>query len=161
MFDVGYGSTPVSIMPLQIRFMHNYVLNGLRLRSHLERGPAEFVELKIWASSASSLGFGRALCDSHTQVVCLAYIFRTEVSRSPSELWRTPAGRRPNGLPICRISGWPRAVNAISSAGHLWAPAECMLHGKVRARWRHSAGPALLGASCQRVATSLEKLAAL
>ena len=31
----------------------------------------------------------------------------------------TSAGRRPNALPICRISGWPRAVKAISSAGHL------------------------------------------
>ena len=38
---------------------------------------------------------------------------------SPSEMWRTLAGRRPNALPICQISDWPRAVNAISSAGHL------------------------------------------
>ena len=115
---------------------------SLMLRSHLERDPAEFVELKIWASSESSPGFGRALCDSHIQIGRLAYIFRTEACSSPSELWRTPAGRRPNALPICRISGWPWAVNAISSAGHVRAPAECMFHGKVRARWRHSAGPA-------------------
>ena len=30
--------------------------------------------------------------------------------------WRTSSG------PICSMSGWPRAVNAISSAGHLRAP---------------------------------------
>ena len=71
-------------------------------------------------------------------------IFRIEVGPSPSELWWTPAGRRPNALPICRISGWPRAANAISSVGHLRTPAKCMFHGKVRARWRHSTGPALL-----------------
>ena len=38
------------------------------LRSHLERGPTEFVELKIWASSKSSPGFGRALCDRDWQI---------------------------------------------------------------------------------------------
>ena len=51
-------------------------------RSHLERGPAEFVELKIWASSESSPEFGRALCDSHIQIGRLAYIFRTHVRAS-------------------------------------------------------------------------------
>ena len=29
-----------------------------------------------------------------------------DVGPSPSELWWTPAGRRPNALPICRILGW-------------------------------------------------------
>ena len=75
----------------------------------------------------------RALYDSHIQIGRQAYILRTEVGPSPSELWRTPAGRRPNAIPICWISGWPRAVNAISSAGHLEsgrAPAECMFHEK-------------------------------
>ena len=52
------------------------------LKSHLERGPAEFVELKIWASSESSPGFGRALCDSHIQIGRLAYIIRTQVRAS-------------------------------------------------------------------------------
>ena len=75
------------------------------LRSHLERGPAEFVKLKIWASSESLPGFGRALCDSHIQIGCLAYIFRTDVGPSTSELWLTPAGSRPSAIPICRISG--------------------------------------------------------
>ena len=87
-------------------------------RSHLERGPAEFVELKIWADSESSTGFEGALCDSHIQIGRLAYTFRTEVGPSPSELWRIPASRRPNAIPICRISDWHRAVNAISSTGH-------------------------------------------
>ena len=85
--------------------------------------------MKIWASSKSSPGFGRALRDSHIQIGCLAYIFRTEVGPSPSDLWRTPAGCGPNALPICRISGWPRAVNAISSAGHL--------RGGARSGWMH------------------------
>ena len=115
------------------------------LRSHLERGLAEFVALKIWASSESLPGFGRALCDNHIQIGRLAYVFRTEVGPSPSELWLTLASRWLSALPICRISSWPRVVNAISSAGHLQALAEGMFHGKVRARWRHSAGPALLG----------------
>ena len=44
---------------------------------------------------------------------------------------------------MCSLFG--RAVNATSSAGHLRAPAECMFHGKERARWRHSVGPALPG----------------
>ena len=117
----------------------------LLIRSHLKRGPAKFVELKICARSESSPGFGRALCDSHIQIGCLAYIFRTEVGPSPSELWRTPAGCRPNALPICWISGWLQAVNAISSARHLRAPAECMFHGNVRAIWRHLSWPTLLG----------------
>ena len=76
----------------------------------------------------------RALCDSHIQIGRLAYIFRTEVGPSLSELWRTPAGYRPNALSTCRFLGWPQAVNAISSAGHLRggaAPAECMFHGKL------------------------------
>ena len=76
----------------------------LMLMSYLERGPAEFVELKIWASSESSPGFGRALCDSHTQIVRLAYIFRTEVGPNKSERL---GGYRPvvdpNALPNCRI----------------------------------------------------------
>ena len=55
---------------------------AVMLRSHLERGPAEFVELKIWASSESSPGFGRALFDSHVQIGRLAYIFRTQVQAS-------------------------------------------------------------------------------
>ena len=93
------------------------------LKSHLERAPAEFEELKIWASLESSPVFGRALSDSYIQIGRLAYIFRTEVGISPSELWRTPVGYRPNALQVCRISGWPRAVNGISSAGHLRAPA--------------------------------------
>ena len=99
------------------------------LTYHLERGPAEFVELKIWASSESSSGFGRTLCDNHIQIRRRAYIFRTEVDPSPSELWRTPVGRRPNALPICRISGWPRAMNVISSAGYL--------RGKAGPGWMH------------------------
>ena len=91
----------------------------LMLKSHLEMGPAEFVEMKLWTSSKSSPGFEKALCDSHIQIECLAYIFRPEVGSGPSDLWWNPAGCRPNALPICRISSWPRAVNAISSAGHL------------------------------------------
>ena len=59
---------------------------ALVLRSHLERGLAEFVGMKIWASSKSSPGFGRALRDSHIQIGRLAYIFRTTVGPSPSEL---------------------------------------------------------------------------
>ena len=54
----------------------------LMLRSHLERGPAEFVELKIEASSESSPGVWRALCDSQIQIGRLAYIFRTQVRAS-------------------------------------------------------------------------------
>ena len=108
-------------------------------------GPAEFVELKILASSESLSGFGRDICDSHIQIGCLTYIFRTTVGSSPSELWWTLAGRRPNAVPICWISGWPRAVNAISSAGHLRALAECMFHEKVRVKWHRSARPSLLG----------------
>ena len=48
-------------------------------RPNAEMGPVELVELKIWASSESSPGFGRALCDSHIQTGRLAYIFRTQV----------------------------------------------------------------------------------
>ena len=50
---------------------------------------------------------------------------------SPSKLWRTPVGCWPNALPICRISGWPQAVNAISSTGHL--------HGEAGPGWMHVA----------------------
>ena len=91
----------------------------MMLRSHLERNPAEFVEMKIWASSKSLPGFGRALSDSHIQIgrlLHLAYIFRTEVGPSPSDLWRTLARCGSNALPLCWISGLPQAVNAISSA---------------------------------------------
>ena len=51
----------VPVFGLHILAQLGYVM----LRSHLERGLAEFVELKIWASSESLSGFGRALCDSH------------------------------------------------------------------------------------------------
>ena len=60
--------------------------SSLMLRSHSERGPAESVESKIWVSSEISPGFGRALCDSHIQKWCLAYIFRTQVRASYGEL---------------------------------------------------------------------------
>ena len=135
--------------------------------SYFERGPVEFVELKIWASSESSPGFGRALWSVTMVTVTFKYRVPSvhlqdwEFGPSPIELWRTPTGRRLNAQLICRILGWPRAVNAISLAGHLRAPAEFLFHGKVRARWRHSAGLALLGTSCQRGAKLLEKLAAL
>ena len=120
------------------------------LRSHLERDLAEYVELKICVSSESSPGFGSALCDGYIQVERLANIFRTEVGPSPSKLEQVVVnfGRcRPNALPICWIFGWPRVVNAISLAGHLRAPAECMFYGKVRVRWRLLVEPAQLGAS--------------
>ena len=75
---------------------------------------SEFRELAwIWESS---------LWQSHSRRA-------PSVGPSPIELWRTPVGRRPNAQLICRISGWPRAVNAISSAGHLRAPAEFLFHG--------------------------------
>ena len=85
------------------------------LRSHLERWLAECVELKIWASSESSPGFGRAHCDSHIHGVPCIYLH----DPSPNELWWTLDSWQPNALPICLISGWPRAVHAISLARHL------------------------------------------
>ena len=86
-------------------------LTKLMLRSYLETGPTEFVELEIWASSESSPGLGGTLCDIHIQVECLAYIFRAEVGPSPSgpgrsstqcstnlpDFWLAPSGeRQPN-----------------------------------------------------------------
>ena len=62
--------------------LHNPTGSRLMFRSHLERGPAEFIELKIRASSESSPGSGRALCDSHIQIGRLEYIFRTQVQAS-------------------------------------------------------------------------------
>ena len=55
------------------------------LRSHSERDPADIVELKIWASSESSPGLWRALCDGHLQIGRLAYIFGTKVGPIKSE----------------------------------------------------------------------------
>ena len=110
---------------------HPFTHDPVMLRSHLERGPAKFVELKIWASSENSPGFGRALCNNHIQIGRLAYIFRTPVRASCGGLWPVV---NPMFYQSARFSGWPLMVNAISPAGHLQgeaAPAECMLHGKV------------------------------
>ena len=90
---------------------------GIMLRSHLERGPAEFIEMKIGASSNSSPGFGRALHGSHIQIGRLVYIFKTEIGPSPSDLWRTPAGCRPNALPICRILSSARRLRGGAGPG--------------------------------------------
>ena len=118
---------------------------ALMLRSYLERDPAELMELKIWASSESSPGFGKVLCDSHIQIGLLGLRLQDR-SRPKSERVVVDSGRSSTqiALPLCSISGWPQSVKAISSAGHLRAPAECMFHGKVRPRWRHSAGLAVL-----------------
>ena len=115
------------------------------LRSHLERGPAELVKLKIWGSSESSPVFGRALCDSHIQIGCLAYIFRTEVDPSPSEFWLTPRCHWPNMLyqsalgskrhKLGRTStrwGGPARLNACSIE-------KFKLLSGLRARWQRGA----------------------
>ena len=100
------------------------------LRSHLERGPGpdpvEFIELKIWASSEGSPGFERALSESNSNRVPSEHLQDPSPSVADSGRSLTQCSTR---LPICRISGWPRAVNAISSAGHL--------RGGVGPGWMH------------------------
>ena len=88
---------------------------------------------------------------SHIQIGRLAYIFRTDVGPSPSELWRIPAGCRSNALPICRISGWPRAVNAISPAGHLRARLNACSMGKFGWGGVTRPGPLYLGRVAREV----------
>ena len=139
---------------IYISSLHVWLVYDVMLRSHLERSPAEFVELSIWASSESSSGFGRALCDSRIQIGCLAYIFRTQVQASCG-------GLRPVVNPLL-----------YQSAGFRAGPSgECHKLGQTFTRW---GGPQLnacsmgkfiflsgLWAMCQRGAKSLEKLAAL
>ena len=75
---------------------------------------SEFTELAwIWESS---------LWQSHSNRTPSVHL-QDRIGPSLSDLWQTPAGHRPNALPICRISGWPRALNAINLAGHLWVGA--------------------------------------
>ena len=121
------------------------------VRSHLERDPVEFVEWKIWASSESSPGFGRALCDSRIQIGRLAYIFWPKSKRTVVDSGRSSTQCSTN-LPYFGLAtsgerhelgriptrwGGPR-LNACSWKVHIFerasgeVPERCKITGKAR-----------------------------
>ena len=79
----------------------------LMLRSHLERGPAEFCRNEN-LSEFKELAW-----------ICESSLWQSHSNRAPSVHRQDRSRPKSQRLPICRISGLPRAVNAISSAGHL------------------------------------------
>ena len=121
--------------------LHTYLqylmFDSTMFRSHLETGPAEFVELKIWASSESSPEFGRALSVTDIMTPSVG-LHLQDRSRTKNERVVANSGR--SSTPSAGFRAGPERWTPQATG-----PTECMFHGKVRARLRHSAGPALLG----------------
>ena len=125
-------------------------------RSHLERGPAEFVELKIWANSESLPGLWRAL--SHIQIGRLPDIFRTQIRASCGGLrsvvdlmlyksagfWAVLESDERHKLGrTCTKWGGP-LLNACSMGNFIFferasgeAPEKCKIAGKARSSLTH------------------------
>ena len=130
-------------------------------RSHLEKSPAEFVELKIWASSESSPEFGRALWQSHSNRAPSVHL--QDKCRSKSERVVVDSGRLSTqcstNLPYFGLapSIERHKLDRTSTVPRLNT---CSM-GKFGRGGVTRSGPLYWEASCQRGAKSLEKLAAL